>query len=263
MDDILTRIAAYKRTEVAERKATTPRPEMELMAEAASPPRGFARALEAAHAPGRLALIAEIKKASPSRGLIRADFDPPALARAYEAGGAACLSVLTDAPSFQGSEAYLEAAREATALPCIRKDFMVDPWQIAESRALGADCILVIMAMVDDALAGELMAEAARWGMDALVEVHDEPEMARAAKLGARLVGVNNRDLRTFDVDLRNTERLAAAAPEGALLVTESGIFTPADVERLERSGAKAMLVGESLMRQADVQAATQALLGG
>ena len=263
MDDILTRIAAYKRTEVAERKAATPRSDMEAMAKGASPPRGFARALEAAHAPGRLALIAEIKKASPSRGLIRADFDPPALARAYEAGGAACLSVLTDRPSFQGSEAYLEAAREATALPCIRKDFMVDPWQIAESRALGADCILVIMAMVDDALAGELMAEAARWGMDALVEVHDEPEMARAAKLGARLVGVNNRDLRTFDVDLRNTERLAAAAPEGALLVTESGIFTPADVERLERSGAKAMLVGESLMRQADVQAATQALLGG
>ena len=169
--------------------------------------------------------------------------------------------MLTDAPSFQGSEAYLEAARAATALPCIRKDFMVDPWQIPESRALGADCILVIMAMVDDALAGELMAEAARWGMDALVEVHDEPEMARAAKLGAKLVGVNNRDLRTFEVDLRNTERLAAAAPDGALLVTESGIFTPQDVVRLEKSGAKAMLVGESLMRQADVAAATRALL--
>ena len=263
MSDILSRIAAYKRDEVAARKAAEPQAAVEARAAVASTPRGFARALEAAHAPGRLALIAEIKKASPSRGLIREDFDPPALARAYEAGGAACLSVLTDAPSFQGSEACLEAARAATALPCIRKDFMVDLWQIAESRALGADCILVILAMVDDGLAGELMAEAARWGMDALVEVHDEAEMARAGRLGARLVGVNNRDLRTFEVDLKNTERLAALAPEGALLVTESGIFTPADVERLERAGARAMLVGESLMRQADVAAATRALLGG
>jgi indole-3-glycerol phosphate synthase len=263
MSDILARIAAYKVVEVAERKARTSQGQIEAEAKAASPPRGFARALQAAHAPGRLALIAEIKKASPSRGLIRAEFDPPALARAYEAGGAACLSVLTDAPSFQGAEAYLVAARAATALPCIRKDFMVDPWQIAESRALGADCILVILAMAGDALAGELMAEAGRWGMDALVEVHDEAEMARAARLGARLVGVNNRDLRTFKVDLRNTERLAALAPDGALLVTESGIFTPEDVERLERSGAKAMLVGESLMRQADVEAATRALVGG
>jgi indole-3-glycerol phosphate synthase len=261
MSDILTRIAAYKRDEVAARKAQTPQAEIEAKAKSASPPRGFLRALQAAHAPGRLGLIGEIKKASPSRGLIRADFDPPALARAYEAGGATCLSVLTDAPSFQGSEAYLEAARAAVALPCIRKDFMVDPWQIAESRALGADCILVILAMVDDALAAELMAEAGRWGMDALVEAHDEAEMARAARLGARMVGVNNRDLRTFEVDLKNTERLAALAPADALLVTESGIFTPVDVERLERSGAKAMLVGESLMRQADVEAATRALL--
>jgi indole-3-glycerol phosphate synthase len=263
MSDILTRIAAYKRDEVADRKTANSQTDIEFEANAASPVRGFARALEAAHAPGRLALIAEIKKASPSRGLIRADFDPPVLARAYEAGGAACLSVLTDAPSFQGAESYLVAARTATALPCIRKDFMVDPWQIAESRALGADCILVILAMVEDALAGELMAEADRWGMDALVEVHDEAEMARAGRLGAKLVGVNNRDLRTFEVDLKNTERLAALAPEGALLVTESGIFSPADVERLERSGAKAMLVGESLMRQSDVEAATRALLGG
>ncbi len=261
MTDILTRIAAYKRHEVAERKDVTPLYQMQAEAKAASPPRGFARALQAAHAPGRLALIAEIKKASPSRGLIRADFEPADLAKAYEAGGAACLSVLTDGPSFQGAEAYLQAARAATALPCIRKDFMLDPWQIAESRALGADCILVILAMVDDALAGELMAEAARFGMDALVEVHDEAEMARAGALGATLVGVNNRDLRSFQVDLENTERLAALAPDGALLVTESGVFTPADVERLEGAGAKAMLVGESLMRQPDVEAATRALL--
>ena len=261
MSDILASIAAYKREEVAARKTATPRDSIEAAARAASPPRGFARALAAAHAPGRLALIAEIKKASPSRGLIRADFRPADLARAYEAGGAACLSVLTDAPSFQGAEAFLEQARAASALPCIRKDFMVDPWQIAESRALGADCILVILAIADDGLAGELMAEAARWGMDALVEVHDAAEMARAAGLGARLIGVNNRDLRNFEVDLANTERLAAMAPPDALLVTESGIFTPADVERLERAGAKAMLVGESLMRQADVEAATRALL--
>ncbi|HEY5412628.1 MAG TPA: indole-3-glycerol phosphate synthase TrpC [Caulobacteraceae bacterium] len=261
MSDILARIAAYKRDEVTGLKAATPQDQMEARAEAASPPRGFARALRAAHAPGRLGLIAEIKKASPSRGLIRADFDPPALARAYEAGGAACLSVLTDAPSFQGADAYLEAARAATALPCLRKDFMLDSWQIAESRALGADAILVILAMVGDALAGELMAEAARFGMDALVEVHDEAEMARAAALGGGLIGVNNRDLRSFDVDLGNTELLAAQAPAGALLVTESGIFTPADVERLERAGAQAMLVGESLMRQPEVAAATRALL--
>ncbi|MGZ3275900.1 MAG: indole-3-glycerol phosphate synthase TrpC [Caulobacteraceae bacterium] len=261
MSDILETIAAYKRVDVAARKAARPRAEVERAALAASPPRGFRRALETAHAPGRLALIAEIKKASPSKGLIRADFDPPALARAYAAGGAACLSVLTDAPSFQGHDDYLVAARDAVALPCIRKDFLVDPWQVAESRALGADCILVILSMVDDSLAAALLTEAGRFGMDALVETHDEAEMARAAALGATLVGVNNRSLRTFEVDLANTERLAKAAPENALLVTESGIFTPADVVRLERCGAKAMLVGESLMRQADVEAATRALL--
>jgi indole-3-glycerol phosphate synthase len=262
MSDILDRIAAYKHADVAARKAARPQAEVDRAARAASAPRGFARALEAAHAPGRLALIAEIKKASPSKGLIRADFDPPALAQAYARGGAACLSVLTDAPSFQGEDAYLVAARNAAPLPCIRKDFLVDPWQVAESRALGADCILVILDMVDDPLAAELMAEARRFGMDVLVETHDEAEMARAAALGATLIGVNNRSLRTFEVDLANTERLAALAPEGVLLVAESGIFTPADVARLERCGAKAMLVGESLMRQTDVEAATRALVG-
>lgn len=258
MSDILAKIAAYKREDVAARKAARP----VVDPAGASPPRGFRAALERAHGPGRLALIAEIKKASPSKGLIRADFDPPALAHAYESGGAACLSVLTDEPSFQGADSFLVAARDAVALPCIRKDFLVDPWQVAESRALGADAILVILAMVDDALAADLMSEARRLGMDALVEVHDEAEMARAGRLRADLVGVNNRDLRTFSVDLAITERLAAAAPREALLVTESGIFTPADAARLDRVGAKAMLVGESLMRQADVAAATRALLG-
>ena len=262
MTDILSRIAAYKRDEVRQRRAACGQAQIEALAAEASPPRGFRLALERAHAPGRLALIAEIKKASPSRGLIRADFDPPALARAYEAGGAACLSVLTDTPSFQGADAYLAAAREVVALPCLRKEFLVDPWQVAESRALGADAILVIMAMVDDALAGELMSAARRWGMDALVETHDEAEMARAAALGADLIGVNNRDLRTFDIDLSATGRLAALAPKNALLVAESGIFGPADAARLEAVGAKAMLVGESLMRQPDVEAATRALLG-
>jgi indole-3-glycerol phosphate synthase len=262
VSDILTRIAAYKRDEVATRKAVHSLADLEAQARNASAPRGFRAALERAHAPGRLALIAEIKKASPSKGMIRADFDPPALARAYEDGGAACLSVLTDAPSFQGHESFLVAAREATALPCLRKEFLVDPWQVAESRALGADAVLVILAISDDAQAADLMAAARAHGMDVLVEVHDAQEMARAAGLAADLVGVNNRDLRTFEVDLGVTERLAAAAPPGALLVTESGIFSPADAARLERSGARAMLVGESLMRQADVASATRVLLG-
>lgn len=261
MSDVLAKIADYKREEVAARKASRSAADLESAARLASPPRGFRKALERAHAPGKLALIAEIKKASPSKGLIREDFDPPVLARAYETGGAACLSVLTDGPSFQGADAFLTAAREAVALPALRKEFLVDPWQVAESRALGADAILVILAMVDDAVAGELMAEAARLGMDALVEVHDEAEMARAGQLGAKLVGVNNRNLRTFETDLAVTERLADAAPADALLVTESGIFTALDVTRLERAGARAMLVGESLMRQADVIAATRALL--
>ena len=262
MADILADIAAYKRDEVRARKAARSQAAVDQAAKAASRPRGFRAALERAHAPGRLALIAEVKKASPSKGLIRADFDPPALARAYEAGGAACLSVLTDGPSFQGADAYLTAARDATALPALRKEFLVDPWQVAESRALGADAILVILAMVDDSLAAELLAESRRLGMDALIEVHDEAEMTRAGALGGDLVGVNNRNLRTFATDLGITQRLAAQAPLTALLVTESGISGPADMTRLEASGARAMLVGESLMRQADVTKATQALLG-
>jgi indole-3-glycerol phosphate synthase len=261
LSDILARIADYKRAEVAERQARITLDGLEAAAKPVTAPRGFAGAL--AHAPpGRLALIAEIKKASPSRGVIRADFDPPALARAYQAGGASCLSVLTDGPSFQGDDAYLTAAREAVTLPCLRKEFLVDPWQVAESRALGADAILVILAMVDDSLAADLMAEAERFGMDALVEVHDEAEMDRAGELGARLIGVNNRDLRTFVTDLAVTERLAPLVPEGALLATESGIFTAQDAARLAAAGAKAMLVGESLMRRPDVTEATRMLLG-
>ena len=259
MTDVLSRIADYKRVDVAARRRARSQGEVDAAARAADPPRGFARAL--ATTPP-LALIAEVKKASPSKGLIREDFDPPALARAYAQGGAACLSVLTDGPSFQGADAYLQQARAATVLPVLRKDFLVDPWQVAESRALGADAVLVILAMVDDALAAELLAEAARVDLDALVEVHDDTEMARAGRLGAVLVGINNRDLRSFATDLAVFERLAPQAPAGALLVAESGIFTPADAARLQAAGARAMLVGESLMRQPDVAAATGALLG-
>jgi indole-3-glycerol phosphate synthase len=259
MTDILDRIAAYKREEVAARKARGC--DVEAAARAAPPVRPFAATLAAASGPDRPALIAEIKKASPSKGLIRTDFDPPALALAYAAGGAACLSVLTDAPSFQGDDAYLAAARAACPLPALRKDFLVDPWQVAQSRALHADAVLVILAMVDDALAADLMAEARRFGMDALVEVHDAAEMARASELGATLVGINNRDLRTFVTDLAVTERLATFKPEGARLVGESGIFTSADAARLARAGCSGILVGESLMRQPDVAAATRDLL--
>ncbi len=262
MSDVLASIAAYKQTDVAARKAVTSQDAAEALARTASTPRGFRAALERrVEQTGRPALIAEIKKASPSKGLIRADFDPPALARAYERGGATCLSVLTDGPSFQGHDAFLAAARDAVALPCLRKDFLVDPWQVAESRALGADCILIILAMIDDALAAELLAEAARFGMDALIETHDEAEMARARKLGGDLVGINNRSLRTFEVDLAVTERLAPLSPPGALLVAESGLFVPADVARVSTAGASAILVGESLMRQADVETATRVLL--
>jgi indole-3-glycerol phosphate synthase len=261
MSDVLAGIAGYKSIDVAARKAAPSQHTIESLARDASPPRGFRAALERhvehTHRP---ALIAEIKKASPSKGLIRADFDPPALARAYERGGATCLSVLTDGPSFQGDDAFLAAARDAIALPCLRKDFLVDPWQVAESRALGADCILIILAMIDDALAADLLSEAFRFGMDALIETHDEAEMARACELGGDLVGINNRSLRTFEVDLAVTERLAPHAPPGALLVAESGIFTPADVQLVSDAHAQAVLVGESLMRQPDVEAATRAL---
>ena len=263
MTDVLDRIAAYKREDVAARKAALSQDAVEARAALASAPRGFRAALDN-HVieTGRPALIAEIKKASPSKGLIRADFDPPSLAQAYERGGASCLSVLTDGPSFQGDDSYLAAARDAVALPCLRKDFLVDPWQVAESRALGADCILIILAMIDDKLAAELLSEAERFGMDALIETHDEAEMARACKLGGDLVGVNNRSLRTFEVDLETTERLAMLSPVRALLVAESGIFTPDDVQRVSDAHAQAILVGESLMRQDDVEAATRALLG-
>ncbi|WP_296168290.1 indole-3-glycerol phosphate synthase TrpC [uncultured Brevundimonas sp.] len=262
MTDILSQIAAYKREDVAARKARTSQSAIEAQAATASAPRGFRAALERhVEDTGRPALIAEIKKASPSKGLIRADFDPPALARAYERGGANCLSVLTDGPSFQGDDAFLAQARDATALPCLRKDFLVDPWQVAESRALGADCILIILAMIDDALAAELLAEAERFGMDALIETHDEAEMARACMLGGDLVGINNRSLRTFEVDLETTARLAMLSPVPALLVAESGIFTADDMTTISEAHAQAALVGESLMRQADVEAATRALL--
>ncbi|MBU1347425.1 MAG: indole-3-glycerol phosphate synthase TrpC [Alphaproteobacteria bacterium] len=261
MTDVLDRIAAYKRVDVAARKAAQSQDHIESLALIAGMPRGFRAALERRAEPGRPALIAEIKKASPSKGLIRPDFDPPALARAYEAGGAACLSVLTDGPSFQGADDYLVQARATVGLPCLRKDFLVDPWQVAESRALGADCILIILAMIDDALAAELLAEAKRFGMDALIETHDEDEMARAAMLSGDLVGINNRSLRTFEVDLGATARLAPLSPSGALLVAESGLFSPADVAEVAVAGASAILVGESLMRQTDVEAATRALL--
>ena len=260
MSDKLTEICDTKRSEVAARKRHASLGDLDGRAVAQSPPRGFRAALEANAAQG-FALIAEIKKASPSKGLIRMDFQPADHARAYQAGGAACLSVLTDAPYFQGHEDFLIQARAACGLPVLRKDFMVDPWQVAEARAIGADAVLIIVAALDDGAMQEIEAAAYERGMDVLVEVHNEAEMERAARLASRLIGVNNRDLKRFVTDLATTERLAPLAPEGTLLVAESGINTHGDLERLALCGARCFLVGESLMREADVEAATRRLL--
>jgi indole-3-glycerol phosphate synthase len=262
MTDKLQEICDTKRSEVAARKQAASLAELDARAAGQTPPRGFRAALEAKAESG-FALIAEIKKASPSKGLIRQDFHPADHARAYEAGGAACLSVLTDGPYFQGHEDYLIAARAACALPALRKDFMVDPWQVAEARAIGADAILIIVAALDDGQMAEIEAAAMERGMDVLVEVHNEAELERAARLRSRLIGVNNRDLKRFVTDIGVTERLAPLMPEGTLLVSESGISSHADLIRLSDCGARTFLVGESLMRQADVAAATRALLHG
>jgi indole-3-glycerol phosphate synthase len=261
MSDILKKIEHYKRAEIETAKRARPSRQVEAEAKAAPPPRGFLATIERRLAAGRYALIAEIKKASPSAGLIRADFDPPALARAYEAGGATCLSVLTDAPSFQGRLEDLTAARAATVLPVLRKDFLYDPYQVAQSRCFGADCILVILAAVDDTAACALEAAAFSLHMDVLLEVHNEDELARALKMRSRLIGINNRDLNTFGTALTVSERLAPKIPAGRVVVGESGLHAPADLARLSNVGINTFLIGESLMRQPDVTEATKNLL--